>query len=85
MNGWDIAPWIYSNCLPKDVWDWCAWAESLGYNPEITRNLLEVNKKWITAQLGQTETRQLITDNEIPRSEEEVDQTVHQETADSQI
>lgn len=36
-----------SKCIPKDVYAWCAWAESLGYSPEITRNLLENNKKWI--------------------------------------
>jgi len=37
-----------SKCIPKDVYAWCAWAESLGIKPEITRNLLEVNKKWIS-------------------------------------
>ena len=36
-----------SKCIPKDVNAWCAWAESLGITPEITRNLLEVNNKWI--------------------------------------
>lgn len=36
-----------SKCIPKDVYAWCAWVESLGYNPEITRALLERNKKWI--------------------------------------
>ena len=33
-----------SKCLPKDVYAWCAWAESLGIKPEITRNLLKSNK-----------------------------------------
>ena len=37
-----------SKCLPKDVYAWCAWAESLGVKPEITRFLLEANKKWIS-------------------------------------
>lgn len=37
-----------SKCIPKDVYAWCAWAESIGYNPEITRALLERNKKWIS-------------------------------------
>lgn len=37
-----------SKCIPKDVYAWCAWAESLGYKPEITRSLLERNKKWHT-------------------------------------
>ncbi len=36
-----------SKCLPKDVYAWCAWAESMGYDPEITRKLLERNEKWI--------------------------------------
>ncbi|MDO8619474.1 MAG: glycosyltransferase [Candidatus Daviesbacteria bacterium] len=42
-----------SKCIPKDVYAWCAWAESLGYKPEITRNLLEVNKKWIFPEPAQ--------------------------------
>jgi UDPglucose 6-dehydrogenase len=36
-----------SKCLPKDVYSWCAWAESLGYKPEITRAILERNKRWV--------------------------------------
>lgn len=36
-----------SKCLPKDVYGWAAWAESLGYNPELTNKLLEVNEKYI--------------------------------------
>ena len=36
-----------SKCIPKDVYAWCAWAESLGYKPEITRALLKRNEKWI--------------------------------------
>jgi len=36
-----------SKCIPKDVYAWCAWAESLGYDPEVTRAMLERNKKWI--------------------------------------
>lgn len=36
-----------SKCIPKDVYGWCAWAESLGYEPKITRALLEKNKGWI--------------------------------------
>lgn len=37
-----------SKCIPKDIYGWCAWAESLGYKPEITRAILKRNKKWIT-------------------------------------
>lgn len=36
-----------SKCIPKDVYAWCAWAESAGYEPKITRAILERNKKWI--------------------------------------
>jgi UDPglucose 6-dehydrogenase len=36
-----------SKCIPKDVYAWCAWVESLGYEPEITRAILKKNKKWI--------------------------------------
>lgn len=39
---------LQSKCLPKDVYGWCAWAESLGYEPKITRAILERNKKWIS-------------------------------------
>lgn len=38
-----------SKCIPKDIYAWCAWAESLGYAPEITRAILEKNKEWINA------------------------------------
>lgn len=37
-----------SKCIPKDVYAWCAWAESLGYKPELTEALLQRNKKWIS-------------------------------------
>ncbi len=36
-----------SKCIPKDIYAWCAWAESLGYNPVITRSILERNKLWL--------------------------------------
>jgi len=36
-----------SKCIPKDVYAWCAWAESYGYNPVITRALLGRNRTWI--------------------------------------
>jgi len=36
-----------SKCIPKDVYAWCAWAETLGYNPKITRALLNKNKEWL--------------------------------------
>lgn len=38
---------LRSKCLPKDAFAWCAWAESLGYNPIITRAILKKNKDWI--------------------------------------
>lgn len=36
-----------SKCIPKDVYAWCAWAESLGYDPKITRAIVNKNKEWI--------------------------------------
>lgn len=36
-----------SKCIPKDVYAWCAWAESLGYPPVITRTMLAKNKEWM--------------------------------------
>ena len=36
-----------SKCIPKDVYAWCAWAESMGYKPKITRAMLKKNKEWI--------------------------------------
>ena len=37
-----------SKCIPKDIYAWCSWAESLRYKPQITRSILEINKKWIS-------------------------------------
>jgi len=37
-----------SKCIPKDVYAWCAWAESAGLDPDITKVILERNKKWIS-------------------------------------
>jgi len=36
-----------SKCIPKDIYAWCAWAESVGYKPEITKAILERNKLWL--------------------------------------
>lgn len=36
-----------SKCIPKDVYGWASWAESLGYNPELTNKLLEINERYI--------------------------------------
>lgn len=43
-----------SKCVPKDVYAWAAWAESLGYEPKITRGLLEKNKEWISKDVVET-------------------------------
>jgi UDPglucose 6-dehydrogenase len=37
-----------SKCIPKDIFAWCAFAESLGYEPKITRAILEKNKEWLS-------------------------------------
>lgn len=39
---------LNSKCLPKDVYAWCAWAESLGYEPKVTRALLAKNHEWVS-------------------------------------
>jgi UDP-glucose 6-dehydrogenase len=36
-----------SKCIPKDIYAWCAWAESVGINPIATKNLLKYNEKLI--------------------------------------
>jgi len=36
-----------SKCIPKDIYAWCAWAESMGYEPKITKAILSKNKEWI--------------------------------------
>lgn len=36
-----------SKCVPKDIYAWCAWAESCGYKPTITREILRKNKEWL--------------------------------------
>lgn len=38
-----------SKCIPKDVYAWAAWAESVGIQPKITAAMLEKNKEWINA------------------------------------
>jgi len=40
-----------SKCIPKDIYAWCAWAESVGYYPSITRGILEKNQEWILSSL----------------------------------
>lgn len=46
-----IYPWqrgFNSKCIPKDVYGWAAWAESLGYCPELTNTMLRVNNGYIS-------------------------------------
>jgi len=38
-----------SKCLPKDVYAWAAWAESVGINPKLTKNMLKINEGYIHA------------------------------------
>jgi len=37
-----------SKCIPKDVYAWAAWAESAGYDPQLTNSLLRRNERWIS-------------------------------------
>lgn len=39
-----------SKCIPKDVYGWAAWAESVGYRPDLTRSLLETNEHYLAGQ-----------------------------------
>lgn len=34
-----------SKCIPKDVYAWCAWAESVGIDPSATKSLLQYNQE----------------------------------------
>lgn len=36
-----------SKCIPKDVYGWAAWAESVGYSPELTKAMLAINEKYL--------------------------------------
>lgn len=36
-----------SKCIPKDVYGWAAWAESVGADPKLTRAMLETNDELI--------------------------------------
>lgn len=36
-----------SKCIPKDVYGWAAFAESLGYEPELTKKLLAINEEYL--------------------------------------
>lgn len=36
-----------TSCLPKDIYGWAAWAESVGYYPHLTREMLAENHKYI--------------------------------------
>lgn len=37
-----------SKCIPKDIYAWVEWAKEQGYDPKITRAILEKNKEWIS-------------------------------------
>ncbi len=39
-----------SKCIPKDVYGWAAWAESVGYAPKLTTAMLEINENYIAAR-----------------------------------
>ena len=44
-----------SKCIPKDIYAWCAWAESSGYTPKITQAILEKNLEWIEPSAPSTQ------------------------------
>lgn len=36
-----------SKCIPKDVYAWAAWAESVGYKADLTNAMLEINERYL--------------------------------------
>lgn len=36
-----------SKCIPKDVYAWKAWSESIGYIPRVTKEILLKNEEWL--------------------------------------
>lgn len=36
-----------SKCIPKDVYGWASWAESVGYEPDLTMMMLKINEDYI--------------------------------------
>ncbi len=38
---------MQSKCIPKDVFAWAAWCESLGASASVTRAILERNREWL--------------------------------------
>ena len=36
-----------SKCIPKDVYAWVAYAETMGYDPKITKAILKKNREWL--------------------------------------
>lgn len=41
-----------SKCIPKDVYGWAAWAESVGYDSILTKKLLEVNENYLNENIN---------------------------------
>ena len=39
-----------SKCIPKDIYAWCAWAESIGFDPVATKGLLRYNENLINLE-----------------------------------
>jgi len=39
-----------SKCIPKDIYGWASWAESVGYIPELTRKMLEINEVYLCSR-----------------------------------
>jgi UDPglucose 6-dehydrogenase len=39
-----------SKCIPKDVYGWAAWAESAGYDPRLTKKMLEINEEYLCSR-----------------------------------
>lgn len=58
-----------SKCIPKDVYAWCAWAESLGYDPKITRALLGKNQEWLAQNEVSVGKLNLVSHSQMPHNQ----------------
>ncbi len=41
---------MQSKCIPKDVYAWAAWSESVGASASVTRAILDRNREWVAAR-----------------------------------
>jgi UDPglucose 6-dehydrogenase len=57
-----------SSCIPKDVYAWNAWAESLGYDAKITQKILDRNIDWLALNVPEEDLEHIPTQGELRES-----------------